>query len=204
MLGSRRGSTVGRLTAPALIHHRPLRHVRARPLARVDDRDGVGYLGARGGRAGAGRHGDGYWAHRIGERPRRLTESRPELIFVEDDDDDASSEALPDFTIHVVNGSGEQLSSDDAARAAGTNLLVLNKTHLGPPLDPERDGPLRESLRIRGDAPHVTAQLRYGIGTIEIARQLLGSWRQTSAPAAWARPLDTRVSLIPANATAAV
>jgi urease accessory protein len=133
-----------------------------------------------------------------------MTESRPELIFVEDADDDASSEALPDFTIHVVNGSGEQLSSDDAARAAVTHLLVLNKTHLGPPIDPERDGLVRESLRIRGDAPYVTAQLRYGIGTIEIARQLLGSWRQTSAPAAWARPLDAHVALIPASAIAAV
>ena len=36
-----------------------------------------------------------------------MTECRPELIFVEDQDSGSDTDALPDFcTIHVVNGSG--------------------------------------------------------------------------------------------------
>src|SRR5688572_694731 len=115
-----------------------------------------------------------------------MTECRPELIFVDDHGSGWDTDALPDFTIHVVNGSGGGISPDDAIGAARSDLLVLNKTHLGPPLDPERNVSVREAVRVRGDAPCVFAQLRYGIGTIEIARQLLGSWRQTNAPAAWA------------------
>ena len=127
-----------------------------------------------------------------------MSESRPELIFVEDETGDTRAEALQDFTIHVVNGSSDRLSADDTSGAARADLLVLNKTHLGPPLDPARDVAVRESLRIRGDAAYVTTHLRYGIGTIDIAKELLGSWRQTNAPAAWAVPLDGHVVLTPA------
>ena len=126
-----------------------------------------------------------------------MSECRPELIFVEDEGD-STTDARPDFSIHVVNGSGEGLSTDDVAGAARSDLLVLNKTHLGPPLDQERNVSVRDSLQVRGDAPYVFAQLRYGIGTIEIARQLLGSWRQTNAPEAWAVPLDGHAVLTPA------
>ena len=126
-----------------------------------------------------------------------MTECRPELIFVEDQER-SDTDALPDFTIHVVNGSGGGISPDDAIGAANSDLLVLNKTHLGPPLDLDRDVSVRDSLQARGDAPYVFAHLRYGIGTIEIARQFLGSWRHTSAPAAWATPLDAHVLLAPA------
>jgi len=127
-----------------------------------------------------------------------MTECRPELLFVEDHDSGSDTNPLPDFTIHVVNGSGEGISPDDVIGAANSDLLVLNKTHLGPPLDLERNAPVRDSLQARGDAPYVFAHLRYGIGTIEIARQLLGSWRHTNAPAAWAMPLDAHVLLAPA------
>ena len=124
-----------------------------------------------------------------------MNECRPELIFVEYGD--AHTDTPPDFTIHVINGSGEGISTEDVFAAETSDLLVLNKTHLGPPLDPQRHVSIRESIRVRGNAPYVLAQLRYGIGTIEIARQLLGRWRRTSAPAAWALAPDARVVLAP-------
>ena len=85
-------------------------------------------------------------------------------------DSGSDTDAPPDFTIHIVNGSGGGISPDDAIGAQKSDLLVLNKTHLGPPLDLERDVAVRDSLQARGDAPYVFAHLRYGIGTIEIAR----------------------------------
>ena len=124
-----------------------------------------------------------------------MVECRPEFIFV---DHDAGTDALPDFTIHVINGSGDGMSSADVIGAERSDLLVLNKTHLGPPLHPQHHVSIRESVRIRGEAPCLFAQLRYGIGTIEIARQLLGRWRQTGAPAAWAVAPDGHVLLAPA------
>jgi urease accessory protein len=126
------------------------------------------------------------------------SECRPELIFVEDEVRDSCAAALTDFTIHVVNGSAERASADDAAGTARSDLLVLNKTHLGAPLSPERDVAVRESVQIRGAAPYVIADLRYGIGTIEIAKQFLERWRRTNAPAAWAEPFDAHVVLSPA------
>jgi urease accessory protein len=129
---------------------------------------------------------------------RLMAESRPELIFIDGENCGAKPDALADFTIHVVNGSGEWMSPDDAIGAAQSDLLVLNKIHPGPPLGPERDVRVRESMHIRGDAPYALTHLRYGIGTIEIARQILGSWRQTSAPEAWAEPVDGHVVLTPA------
>jgi len=125
-----------------------------------------------------------------------MNECRPELIFVEYGDVD--TDALPDFTIHVINGSADGISREDIIAAEKSDLLVLNKTHLGPPLDPERHVSIRESVRVRGNAPYVFAQLRYGIGTIDITRHLLGSWRQTGAPAAWALVPEGQVLLAPA------
>ena len=129
----------------------------------------------------------------------QMTEFRPELIFLEGAAADREGiGSLVDFTIHIVDGCAERISSEDVTGAESSDLLVLNKTHLGPPLDPERNVSVRESVCIRGDAPYVFAQLRYGIGAIEIARHILGRWRQTSAPAAWAAPLAGHALLAPA------
>jgi urease accessory protein len=114
-----------------------------------------------------------------------MTEFRPELIFVEDGE--SVIDALADFTIHVVNGSGDRMSRNDAIGTASSDLLVLNKTHVGPPLDVQRNISVREALRLRGDGPCVFAQVRFGIGTIEIAKHFLAGWRQTKVPVVWAQ-----------------
>lgn len=123
-----------------------------------------------------------------------MRESRPELLFV-DGHRHGETTIAPDFTIHVVNGSGSGLSPDDVIGASTADLLVLNKTHIGPPLDRERHVAVREALHARGAAPSVVADLRYGIGTIDVAKQFLGRWRQVSAPAASAVPLAGRAVL---------
>ena len=124
-----------------------------------------------------------------------MTEFRPEIIFLEETVGDDDIDARADFIIHVVDGSGAELSPDDVIDVMRADLLVLNKTHLGLPLDPERHLCVRESVRVRGEAPYVFAQLRYGIGAIEIARQFLVHWRQTCAPAAWVMAVEATAAL---------
>ena len=128
-----------------------------------------------------------------------MTEFRPELIFLETDDRDREPVGgQADFTIHVVDGSADRTSSDDVIDVARADLLVINKTHVGEPLDLQRNVAVRQWVQVRGEGPVVLAQLRYGIGTIEIARHFLASWRRTSAPEVWALAVEERVALTPA------
>jgi urease accessory protein len=129
-----------------------------------------------------------------------MAECHPELIFLEDAGGDRERiGTLADFTIHVVNGSADRISAADMSEVQRSDLLVINKTHVGAPLD-LHDPAVQQCLRLRGDAPTVFAQLRYGIGTIEIASHFLASWRRTSAPEVWALAVDGHVTLTPALA----
>jgi urease accessory protein len=129
-----------------------------------------------------------------------MIECHPELIFLADAD--GVSErlgGLADFTIHVVDGSADRTSSADMNDVQRSDLLVINKTHVGAPLD-LRHPAVHQYLRLRGDAPMVFSQIRYGIGTIEIASHFLASWRRTNAPEVWALAVDGHVTLTPAIA----
>ena len=129
-----------------------------------------------------------------------MAECHPELIFLEDAGGDRERiGTLADFTIHVVNGSADRISADDMSNVQRSDLLVINKTHVGAPLD-LHDPAVQQCLQLRGVAPTVFAQLRYGIGTIEIASHFLASWRRTSAPEVWALAVDGQVTLTPAIA----
>jgi urease accessory protein len=128
-----------------------------------------------------------------------MTEFRPELIFCE-----LGGAArqwmvpLADFTIHIVDGSDTGMSFGDVIDVATSDLLVVNKTHLGPPLDVQHNVVVRECMRVRRDAACVFAQLRYGIGTIDIAKEFLVSWRRSSTPAAWTLAAKEAIALTPA------
>jgi urease accessory protein len=128
-----------------------------------------------------------------------MTDFRPELIFLEAADSDREPmETVADFTIHVVDGSADRISSKDVIDATRSDLLVINKTHIGAPLDVERNIAVRQCVQAREDRPLVFAQLRYGIGTVEIARHFLASWRRTSAPEVWELAVEGPVALAPA------
>jgi urease accessory protein len=121
------------------------------------------------------------------------TEFRPELIFLDRDGDDSHlADPHVDYTIHVVDGSAEGVSPYDAIDVVSADLLVLNQTRLGPSLDARPTALVRECLQLRGDGSAVFTQARYGIGTIEVARQFLESWRRISAPELWTPHTDAR------------
>lgn len=123
-------------------------------------------------------------------------EFRPELVFLDHDGDDIDlADARVDYTIHVVDGSAEGVSAYDTIDVVSADLLVLNQTRLGPPLGVQHNALVRECLQLRADASSVFTQSRYGIGTIEVARQFLESWRRITAPEVWEPQPEGRPAL---------
>jgi len=111
---------------------------------------------------------------------------RPDLLFVEGaGSDPVSSREVADFTIHVVDADADGIRPEESDDAAHADLLVINRTHPGPPLDVSLNPVAQDAARLRGDAPVVFAQVRYSVGVIDIAKHVLVGWRQASAPAAW-------------------
>ena len=111
---------------------------------------------------------------------------RPDLIFVEGDPGDSGSRyEVADFTIHVVDVDADGIRPEESDDAAHADLLVMNRLQPGPSLDVSRNAVAQDAARLRGGAPIVFAQIRYGVGVIEIAKRLLVAWRQATAPAAW-------------------
>jgi urease accessory protein len=125
-----------------------------------------------------------------------MTEFRPELVFLDREGDDCDRvDALADYRLHVVDGSADQVSPVDVIDVVNADLLALNQTRLGPSIDVHQTAAVRECLRLRGDAPSVFTQARYGIGTIDVARQFLESWRRVSAPNAWTPHVEDHPAL---------
>lgn len=109
---------------------------------------------------------------------------RPDLLFVEGAGGVPGFCELADFTMHVVDAN-DGISPEESDYAAAADLLVINKTRPCPPLDASLNVVAQDAVRLRGDAPVVFAQIRYGLGVIEIARHVLVGWRQATAPATW-------------------
>ena len=122
---------------------------------------------------------------------------RPDLIFVEGAlGDSGSRNAVADFTIHVVDVDADGIRPEELDDAARADVLVMNRMQPGPPLDVSRNAVAQDAARLRGDAPVVFAQMRYGVGVIDIAKRVLVGWRQATAPAAWTPVIDTRTATL--------
>ena len=98
-----------------------------------------------------------------------------------------------------MDGSGDGVSPNEWLDVAESDLLVINKTQVGPPIDPDLSVVVRDALRLRGDAALVFAQVRHGIGIVPITRHCLSSWRQATAPTS-ARQFASAAAAIAASA----
>jgi urease accessory protein len=123
-------------------------------------------------------------------------EFRPELVFLDRDGDGCDwGDSCTHYTIHVVDGSADAMAPYDIIDVVNADLLVVNQTRCGPPLREQRTALVREYLEYRGEASTVFTQTRYGIGTIEVARQFLESWRRERQPLAWAPHVSDSATL---------
>jgi urease accessory protein len=61
---------------------------------------------------------------------------------------------------------------------------VINKTDLAPLVGADLGVMARDAKRMRGDGPFLFAQVTHDVGTVEILKHILGSWRRATAAAA--------------------
>jgi urease accessory protein len=106
---------------------------------------------------------------------------RPDLLFVESGGDNLAaqfSRELADYTIYVIDVSGgDKIPRKGGPGITQSDLLVINKTDLAPFVGADLDVMARDSRRMRGNGPFVFAQVMYGIGVREIAKELVTSWQ---------------------------
>src|SRR5688572_21879226 len=109
----------------------------------------------------------------------------PDLLFVESGGDNLAaqfSRELADFTIYVIDVSGgDKIPRKGGPGITQSDLLVINKTDLAPLIGADLDVMARDSGRMRGEGPFIFAQVTNGIGSQEIAKELLNSWRAALA-----------------------
>jgi urease accessory protein len=116
-----------------------------------------------------------------------MVKFQPDLLFVESGGDNLAaqfSRELADFTIYVIDVSGgDKIPRKGGPGITQSDLLVINKTDLAPLVGADLDVMARDSKRMRGDGPFLFAQITHGVGSVEIVRHVLTSWRQAMAPA---------------------
>ena len=113
-----------------------------------------------------------------------MVKFQPELLFVESGGDNLAaqfSRELADFTIYVIDVSGgDKIPRKGGPGITQSDLLVINKTDLAPLVGADLGVMANDSRRMRGDGPFLFSQVLHGVGTIEVARHVLGSWRQAT------------------------
>jgi urease accessory protein len=111
-----------------------------------------------------------------------------ELLFVESGGDNLAaqfSRELADFTIYVIDVSGgDKIPRKGGPGITQSDLLVINKTDLAPLVGADLGVMARDAKRMRGDGPFLFAQVTHDVGTVEIVKHILGSWRRATAAAA--------------------
>src|SRR5688572_26564662 len=116
---------------------------------------------------------------------RLMVRFRPDLLFVESGGDNLAaqfSRELADFTIYVIDVSGgDKIPRKGGPGITQSDLLVINKTDLASLIGADLDVMARDSRRMRGAGPVVFAHVTNGIGSQEIAKELLNSWRAALA-----------------------
>jgi urease accessory protein len=109
-----------------------------------------------------------------------MEQFRPELLFVEGGAADDFIHDVADFTIFVMDACAGEHPARWSSAVEEADLLVINKTRIGPAFDPAFDVTVAQVAQVRSDAPIVFAQVRHGLGVVEIARHFLGRWRQAA------------------------
>lgn len=111
---------------------------------------------------------------------------KPELLLVESGGDNLAaqySRELVDYTVYVIDvAGGDKVPRKGGPGITQSDLLVINKTDLAPLVGASLEVMARDARKMRGDGPVVFSQVTKGVGVEDIARHVLGAWREAVAP----------------------
>src|SRR3989442_14149838 len=102
-----------------------------------------------------------------------IEEVGPELLIVESGGDNLAAEysrELADYTIYVIDvAGGDKVPRKGGPGITQSDLLVINKTDLAPPVGAGLGGMERDARRMRGGGPTGFAQVAEGVRGGEIS-----------------------------------
>ena len=95
-----------------------------------------------------------------------------ELLLIESGGDNLAatfSPELADLTIYVIDvAGGEKIPRKGGPGITRSDLLVINKTDLAPIVGADLGVMEADTRRMRGERPFVMANLRGGVGTVQV------------------------------------
>jgi urease accessory protein len=110
---------------------------------------------------------------------------KPDLLLVESGGDNLAaqySRELVDYTVYVIDvAGGDKVPRKGGPGITQSDLLVVNKTDLAPLVGASLEVMARDAKKMRGDGPVVFAQVTKDVGVEDIARHVLGAWREATA-----------------------
>lgn len=108
-------------------------------------------------------------------------EHHPDLLLIESGGDNLAahfSRELADYTIYVIDvAGGDKIPRKGGPGITQSDLLVINKTDLAPAVGADLAVMDRDARRMRGEGPHVFAQVTHDVGVAEIAAEVLHAWQ---------------------------
>ncbi|OFX25356.1 MAG: urease accessory protein UreG [Anaeromyxobacter sp. RBG_16_69_14] len=106
---------------------------------------------------------------------------RPDLLLIESGGDNLAahfSRELADFTVYVIDvAGGDKVPRKGGPGITQSDLLVINKTDLAPAVGADLAVMDRDARRMRGDGPHVFAELTRDVGVDAVAEHVMHAWR---------------------------
>jgi urease accessory protein len=106
---------------------------------------------------------------------------KPDILLIESGGDNLAacfSRELADYTIQVIDvAGGDKIPRKGGPGITQSDLLVINKTDLAEAVGADLAIMARDSERMRGSGPFVSAQLKHGVGVEEIVAHVLHAWQ---------------------------
>ena len=108
-------------------------------------------------------------------------EFSPEMLLIESGGDNLAahfSRELADYTLYVIDvAGGDKVPRKGGPGITQSDLLVINKTDLAEAVGADLGVMKRDADAIRGNGPHVFAQVKHGDGVELIVSHVLHAWQ---------------------------
>lgn len=109
---------------------------------------------------------------------------KPDLLLIESGGDNLAacfSRELADFTIQVIDVcGGDKIPRKGGPGITQSDLLVINKTDLASGVGADLEVMARDAKKMRGPGPFVFAQVKHGVGVVDIVHHIIHAWQHAT------------------------